>query len=95
MALSLTLIGIVFMLTYVGGLRGEVIISAGANEIKCRMNPKALDDMAIFVERFYELKLGNGPNGVGNGDDPGALNDSDAHPNAPRAIEKTETPTEA
>ena len=60
MALSLTLIGIVFMLTYIGGLRGDVKISAGLKDIKCRMKPKALDDMGVFVERFYELKLGDG-----------------------------------
>ena len=58
MAVSLTLIGIVFMLTYVGGLKGEVVIGAGPRDVKCRMRPKALDDMAIFVQRFYELKLG-------------------------------------
>jgi VIT1/CCC1 family predicted Fe2+/Mn2+ transporter len=60
MALSLALIGIVFMLTYIGGLRGDVKISAGLNDIRCRMKPKALDDMGVFVERFYELKLGGG-----------------------------------
>lgn len=58
MALSLALIGIVFMLTYIGGLRGDVKISAGLSNIKCRMKPKALDDMGLFVERFYELKFG-------------------------------------
>ena len=59
MAVSLTLIGIVFMLTYVGGRTGEVIVSAGLNEIKCKMKPRALEDMVIFVQRFYELKLGS------------------------------------
>ena len=58
MALSLTLIGVVFLLTFFGGLTGEVMIRAGLNNIKCRMKPKALEDMAVFVERFYELKLG-------------------------------------
>ena len=60
MALSLAFIGIVLMLTYIGGLRGDVKISAGLNDIRCRMKPKALDDMGVFVERFYELKLGGG-----------------------------------
>ena len=58
MAVSLTLIGAVFMLTYIGGVSGEVIVRAGHQDIKCRMKPKALDDMAVFVERYYELKLG-------------------------------------
>lgn len=58
MALSLILIGVVFFLTYAGGLTGQVIIRAGMKDIKCRMIPKALDDMGIFVQRFYELKLG-------------------------------------
>ena len=57
MALSLSLIGIVFLLTYAGGIRGQVVISAGAERIKCRMKTKALDDMVVFLERFYELKL--------------------------------------
>ena len=58
MAISLTLIGIVFVLTFVGGMMGEVIVRAGLKDIKCRMQPKALDDMAVFVQRYYELKLG-------------------------------------
>ena len=58
MALSLTLIGIVFLLSYIGGIRGEVIVTAGSTRFKCRMKPKALDDMVVFLERFYELRLG-------------------------------------
>ena len=58
MAVSLSLIGIVFLLTYVGGIRGEVIVTAGSASLKCRMKPKALDDMVVFLERFYELRLG-------------------------------------
>ena len=57
MAISLSLIGIVFLLTYAGGIRGQVVISAGAERIKCRMKTKALNDMVVFLERFYELKL--------------------------------------
>ena len=57
MAVSLALIGIVFLLTYAGGIRGQVVVSAGAERIKCRMKTKALDDMVVFLERFYELKL--------------------------------------
>ena len=58
MALSLALIGVVFYLTYAGGSSGEVIIRAGMKDIKCKMQSKALDDMAKFVQRVYELKLG-------------------------------------
>ena len=58
MAVSLSLIGLVFLLTYVGSIRGEVIVTAGSTRLKCRMKPKALDDMVIFLERFYELRLG-------------------------------------
>ena len=57
MAFSLALIGIVFLLTYAGGTRGQVVVSAGAERIRCRMKTKALDDMVVFLERFYELKL--------------------------------------
>ena len=57
MAVSLSLIGIVFLLTYAGGIRGQVVVSAGAERIKCRMKTKALNDMVVFLERFYELKL--------------------------------------
>ena len=58
MAVSLSLIGIVFVLTYFGGMKGDVVLRAGLNDIKCKMQPKALQDMAVFVQRFYELKLG-------------------------------------
>ncbi|MCH8309321.1 MAG: hypothetical protein IIB17_02345 [Chloroflexi bacterium] len=58
MAVSLTLIGIVFLLTYIGGIRGEVIVTAGSTRFKSRMKPRAIDDMVVFLERFYELKLG-------------------------------------
>ncbi len=58
MALSLALIGVVFFLTYAGGSSGGVIIRAGIKDIKCKMRSKALDDMAKFVQRVYELKLG-------------------------------------
>lgn len=58
MAVSLSLIGLVFLLTYIGGIRGEVIVTAGSTRLKCRMKPKAFDDMVIFLERFYELRLG-------------------------------------
>ena len=57
MAVSLSLIGLVFLLTYVGSIRGEVIVTAGSTRLKCRMKPKALDDMVIFLQRFYELRL--------------------------------------
>ena len=58
MAVSLSIIGLVFLLTYIGGIRGEVIVTAGSTRLKCIMKPKALDNMVIFLERFYELRLG-------------------------------------
>lgn len=58
MALALSLIGVVFVLTYIGGNSGEVTVRVGGKDIKSKMHPKALDDMAIFVQRTYELKLG-------------------------------------
>lgn len=58
MAVSLGLIGIVFLLTYVGGVRGEVVVTAGSKRVRCKMKTKALDDMVVFLERFYELRLG-------------------------------------
>ena len=57
MAISLTLIGIVFLLSYIGGMMGEVVVGAGLKDIKCKMASRALDDMGVFVQRFYELKL--------------------------------------
>lgn len=58
MAFSLALIGVVFLLTYYNGLTGEVLVTAGLKAIRCRLRPKAMEDMAIFIQRFYELKLG-------------------------------------
>ena len=58
MAISLGLIGIVFMLSYIGGKTGEVIARTDAIDVKCKMRPNALDDMARLVQRFYELRLG-------------------------------------
>ena len=59
MAFALGLIGVVFVLAYVGGKTGEVVIRAGVKDIKCKMRLKAIDDMSLFVERAYELKLGS------------------------------------
>ncbi len=69
MAFSLALIGVVFLLTYFNGMAGEVIVTAGRKDIRCKLRPKALKDMPIFVQRFYELKLGYhpGPAPVGAG----------------------------
>ena len=58
MAVSLSLIGLVCLLTYVGSIRGEVIVTAGSTRLKCRTKPKALDDMVIFLDRFYEIRPG-------------------------------------
>ena len=59
MAFALGLIGVVLVLAYVGGKTGEVVIRAGVKDIKCKMRLKAIDDMSLFVERAYELKLGS------------------------------------
>ena len=40
------------MLTFVGGMIGEVIVRAGLMDIKCQMRPKALDGMAVFVKLY-------------------------------------------
>lgn len=58
MALSLILIGVVFVIAYKAGVAGEVVIRAGMKDIRCKMMPKALEDMATFLEKYYELKLG-------------------------------------
>jgi hypothetical protein len=58
MALSLVLIGVVFGIAYRSGMAGEVIVRAGVKDIRCKMGPKALNDMATFLEKYYELKLG-------------------------------------
>ena len=60
MALALALIGVVFYIAYFSGHAGEVIVRAGVKDIKCKMKPKALDDMTLFVQRFYELKITGG-----------------------------------
>lgn len=60
MALALALIGVVFFIAYVSGHSGELIVRAGAKDIKCKMKPKALNDMTMFVQRFYELKITGG-----------------------------------
>ncbi len=59
MAFALVLIGAVFVLAYVGGRTGEVVIRAGVKDIKCKMRLNAIDDMSLFVERAYELKMGS------------------------------------
>jgi hypothetical protein len=48
------LLGIAFLLTYAGGIRGQVVISAGSERIRCRLKTKALNDIVVFLERFYE-----------------------------------------
>ena len=58
MAFALFLIGVVFVLSYAGGNAGEVVIRAGSKEIKSRMRKQALDDMGLFVQRAYALKMG-------------------------------------
>ena len=59
MALSLILIGVVFMLSYISGMTGTVVIRAGLKNIKGKVESEALDDMALLVRRYYELKMGN------------------------------------
>ena len=58
MALSQTLIGVVFMLSYTGGMMGWLIVNAGMKRIKCKLKPSEIGGMTEFVQRFYELKLG-------------------------------------
>ena len=58
MAFALGLIGAVFILAYIGGRTGEVVIRAGVKDIRCKMRLNAIDDMSLFVERAYELKMG-------------------------------------
>ena len=81
MAVSLILIGAVFILTYIGGLTGQVVMRAGAKDIKCRMRPKSLDSMVVFVQRFYELKLGFGSGSVSYTDDSDLTAGSDGDAN--------------
>ena len=58
MTLSLTLIGVVFMLSYTGGMMGWLIVNAGMKRIKCKLKPSDIGGMTEFVQRFYEFKLG-------------------------------------
>ncbi len=58
MAFALFLIGVVFVLSYAGGNAGEVIIRAGSKEIKCKMHKQAVEDMGLFVQRAFALKMG-------------------------------------
>ena len=61
MALSLVLIGVVFMLSYTGGLAGTIIVNSGGKTIKCRVGADGLDDMVELVERLTQLKMGVSP----------------------------------
>ena len=58
MALSLILIGVVFMLSYISGMTGTVVVRAGLKNIKGKVEAEALDDMALLVRRYHELKIG-------------------------------------
>ena len=58
MAFALFLTGVVFVLSYVGGTAGEVVVRAGSKEIKSRMHKQAIDDMGLFVQRAFALKMG-------------------------------------
>ena len=58
MAFALFLIGVVFALSYASGNAGEVVVRAGSKEMKSRMREQALEDMGLFVQRAYALKLG-------------------------------------
>lgn len=58
MAFALFLTGVVFVLSYIGGSAGEVVVRAGSKDIKSRMRKQALDDMGLFVQRAYALKMG-------------------------------------
>ena len=58
MALSLTLIGVVIILSYASGMMGWVIVNAGMKHIKCKLKPSDLGGMAELVQRLYEIKSG-------------------------------------
>jgi hypothetical protein len=58
MAFALLLIAVVFVLSYAGGNAGEVVIRAGSKEIKCKMHKQAVEDMGLFVQRAFALKMG-------------------------------------
>ena len=64
MALSLILIGVVFMLSYISGMTGTVVVRAGLKNIKGKVESKALEDMALLVRRYHELKMGPAGDGV-------------------------------
>ena len=62
MAVSLDLIGVVFMLTYVGALKGDVVVRTSHEKMECRMRQKALDDLMQLIERFYQIKFARAAN---------------------------------
>ena len=56
MSLSLALIGLVLVLTYVGGNNADVIFTAGSQRIRCRVDSKGLEQVGQIVSRLFEAK---------------------------------------
>ena len=46
------------ILSYVGGSGGEVVVRVGSKEIKSKMQKQAIEDMGLFVQRAFALKMG-------------------------------------
>ena len=87
MAVALTLIGIVFLLTYVGGATGQVTAKAGAKEIRCKVSPRTPDASARIARRVTELKLGLEEDGTGGKlEGSPTVNDKDARETTPSQV---------
>ena len=65
MAVAMTLIGIVCLLTYVGGAAGQVTARVGSKEIRCKVSPGTPDASARITRRVTELRLGLEEAGTG------------------------------
>ena len=63
MALSLALIGVVFVLTYTGAPKSSVLIGTRQGDIYWPLQEQALDDVADFVEQVHRVRLASAPNG--------------------------------
>ena len=63
MALSLALIGVVFVLTYTGAPKSSVLIGTRQGDIYWPLHEQALDDVADFVEQVHRVRLASAPSG--------------------------------
>lgn len=57
MAFSLALIGVVFLLSYVAGTAGELVIRAGTKDIKCKVRHAEPEHVSDLLHLIYQLKL--------------------------------------